>query len=98
MGLRSGVRDRGTSRGADHRRDAVGPGLGPFGDDPQAGLGGDGNPFGVVGPAHPAVSLGFRARDCGGGSSLPAFNYPQVPDVKNLENFEKLIYNQFNLL
>jgi SAM-dependent methyltransferase len=26
------------------------------------------------------------------------FNYPQVPDVKNPENFEKLIYDRFNLL
>ena len=31
-------------------------------------------------------------------TNTQAFNYPQVPDVKNLENFEKLIYNQFNLL
>jgi hypothetical protein len=27
-----------------------------------------------------------------------SFNYPQVPDVKNPEKFEKLIYNRFNLL
>jgi len=28
----------------------------------------------------------------------PPFNYPQVSTVKDPENFEKLIYNRFNLL
>jgi hypothetical protein len=36
---------------------------------------------------------GERALACG-----KPFNYPQVPDVKNPENFEKIIYNRFNFL
>ena len=35
----------------------------------------------------------FLAYPCG-----EPFNYPQVPDVKNPENFEKSIYNRFDLL
>jgi len=50
-----------------------------------------------------------RGRDAGsdakpGGRALRTyacgepFNYPQVSTVKDPENFEKLIYNRFNLL
>jgi uncharacterized repeat protein (TIGR03803 family) len=44
------------------------------------------------------VATGANWTNSAVSASDAAFNYPQVPDVKNPENFEKSIYNRFDLL